>query len=106
MVISKMKDIPLCNIFVSGKLLKQVERYNYLGTVISSNGKCLDEIRTRIAIAKTAFSKMKNILTNKKISLEVRKRVLKCYIEPVLLYVYESWKINKEAEKHLLAVDL
>ena len=55
---------------------------------------------------KIAFSKMKNILTNKKMSIETRKRVLRCYIEPVLLYGCEAWTMNSQAEKHLMAVEM
>jgi len=37
---------------------------------------------------------MNNILTNKNISLEVRKQVLQCYIN----YGCESWTLNKCAQ--------
>ena len=106
MVVTGKKEIPQCDIRVNGHILKQVNRYSYLGTVITSDGRCLEEIRTRIAIAKVAFCKMKNILTNKKISIETRKRVLKCYIEPVLLYGCEAWTMSRQAEKHLMAVEM
>ena len=39
-----------------------------------------------MAQAKAYFQNMKSILTNKRMSLGVRKRVLQCYIEPILLY--------------------
>ena len=74
MVITGKKEIPHCNIQVNGHILKQMNRYSYLGTFITSDGRCLEEIRTRIAIVKVAFCKMKNILTNKKISIETRKK--------------------------------
>ena len=74
MVVTRKNEVPQCNIQVNGNILQQVNRYNYLGTVITSDGRCLEEIRTRIAMAKVAFSKMKNILTNKKMSIETRKK--------------------------------
>ena len=106
MVVTKKNDIPRCNIHVNGNILQQVDRYNYLGTVITSDGRCLEDIRTRIAMAKVAFSKIKNILTNKKMSIETRKRVLRCYIEPVLLYGCEAWTLSSQAEKQLMAVEM
>ena len=106
MVVTRKNEIPQCNIQVNGNILQQVNRYNYLGTVITSDGRCLEEIRTRIAMAKVAFSKMKNILTNKKMSIETRKRVLRGYIEPVLLYGCETWTMSSQAEKHLMAAEM
>ena len=106
MVVTRKNEIPQCNIQVNGTILKQVNRYNYLGTLITSDGKCLDEIRARIAMAKVAFYKIENILTNKKMSFTTRKRVLKCYIEPVLMYGCEAWTMSKQAENHLMAVEM
>ena len=106
MVVTRKNEVPQCNIQVNGNILQQVNRYNYLGTVITSDGRCLEEIRTRIAMAKVAFSKMKNILTNKKMSIETRKRVLRGYIEPVLLYGCETWTMSSQAEKHLMAAEM
>lgn len=56
------------------------------------------EIRIRITIAKVAFFKMENILTKKNLSLAARKKELKCYEEPILLYVK-----YKQIEKHPIA---
>ncbi|BFZ00294.1 hypothetical protein BsWGS_03333 [Bradybaena similaris] len=106
MVVSKKKDIPKCNIHVNGEILKQVDLYNYLGTVIKSDERCITEIKTRIAMAKVAFCKMKNVLTKKKFPITVRKRVLKCYIEPILLYACETWTMIRQAEKYLMAVEM
>ena len=38
--------------------------------------------------------------------MNVRKRVLKCYIEPILLYGSESWTISKSAQKSLEAAEM
>ena len=94
MIIS-WKDInPICSINIHGNPLKQVNKFKYLGTILTSDGKSQTEVRRRIGQAKTAFLKMKNILTNRSLSMEVRKRVLSCYIEPILLYGCEALTIN------------
>ena len=49
---------------------------------------------------------MKSILCNKSLSLNVRKRVLKCYVEPVLLYGSESWNVNEQIKKKLEATEM
>ena len=96
MVISKKNCTPACNIVMNGTILKQVHKFNYLGSLITSDGRCINEIRRRMAQAKASFQNMKRIVTNKRLSLGVRKRVLQCYIEPILLYGCESWSLTNK----------
>ena len=82
MVITKKQCIPNCNIVVNGTCLKQVNEFKYLGTLITVDERCIREVKCRIAQTKAAFHKLKHILCNLSISIEVRKRVLRSYIEP------------------------
>jgi len=40
MSISKNKIPPSCNININGETIKQVARFNYLGSIITSDGRC------------------------------------------------------------------
>src|SRR5579871_5581650 len=73
MVITKKKCPPECNIKVDGITLKLVSIFEYLGTLITADGRCIKEIKSRVAQAKATFHKMKNILSNVSLSIEVRK---------------------------------
>ena len=73
MVISWKGINPISSINIRGNSLKQVNKFKYLGTILTSDGKSQAEIRNRIGQAKTAFIKMKNILANRSLSMEVRK---------------------------------
>ena len=86
MVISKMKDSPTCAIRIGNKLLKQVHNFKYLGTRISADGKCKAGMTARIMQAKKVFGQMKHLLINQSMPMKVRRRVLDCYILPVLMY--------------------
>ena len=46
MVISKESENPRANISVRGEVLEQVERYKYLGSIVTQDGRCVDEIKT------------------------------------------------------------
>ena len=106
MVISKKQNIPQINTNIEGNILKQVHRFNYLGTIITSDGRCSTDIRNRISQAKVAFQKMKGILCNKSLSIEVRKRTRQCYLEPIMTYGCKSWNINKSAQKTIEAGEM
>jgi hypothetical protein len=65
-MISK-KNSKECNIILNGSKLRQVYKLKYLGVWIKPDGKCCTEIKTRIAQAKSAFQKIKTILSNRNI---------------------------------------
>ena len=80
MVFSKKKEIPKCSIELDGVALQQVKQFNYLGRILTTDGRSKVQIDKRIGQAKSAFGNMTNILSNKKISVQTRLRTLKAYI--------------------------
>ena len=44
---------------------------------------------------------MKSILTKPKLTFKVRRRIVQCYIEPIMLYEPEAWTINQQVQKHI-----
>ena len=63
-------------------------------------------LQNNIALHITTFHKMKHILTNINLSLETRKRVLKSYIEPILVYGCEAWTISRQLERTIEATEM
>ena len=106
MVFSKSRNVPTCNIYLDNEKIKQVQEFEYLGSIITSDVKCDKDIKRRIAIAKKKFIEKKSILTNSKVSIETRKRFLKCYIWSVLLYGSESWTISAEMKRKMEAMEM
>ena len=90
MVVSKKAEAPVCKILVDGSTLNQVENFKYLGCTIS--GACKNEygINIRSTQAKAAFNQLRSVLCNKKLSLQCRYRVLKCYVHPMCTYCSET----------------
>ena len=74
MVFSKKKEISKCSIKIDGVELEQVKQFNYLGSILTSDGRSKVEIDRRIGQAKSAFGNMTDILSNKKISIQTRLR--------------------------------
>ena len=63
-VFSKKKEIPKCSIKIDGVELEQVKQFNYLGSILTSDGRSKVEIDRRIGQAKSAFGNMTNILSS------------------------------------------
>lgn len=100
------KEEERMNVVIEGQTLEQVKNFKYLGGMIYTNGSCTQEIRCRISMGKTAFLKVKDLLTSKRIPLKLRKRFAKCYIWSVVLYGSETWTVRKKEEKYLESFEM
>ena len=105
MVISK-GSAPTCNLSIGNEIIKQVNKFKYLGSIITEDGRCESEIKQRIGIARSAFGKMRNVISNRHVRIATRIRLIKTYIWATLLYGCETWTINKEMEKRLEAFEM
>jgi hypothetical protein len=61
------------------KELENVEYFNYLGSTITNDARCTHEIKSRNAMAKAAVNNKRAFFTSK-LDLDVRKKLVKCYI--------------------------
>ena len=66
-------------IVINQTQLESVECFKYLGSMLTDGGRCTGEIKCRIAMAKAAFNKKKNLFTST-LDLELKKKLVKCYI--------------------------
>ena len=82
-------------IFLKRKQSSQESQFNYLGSLITQDGSCEKEIRSRITQEKNVFTETKELLT-KACSLCLKKRIIKIAIWSTLLYGAESWTLKKE----------
>jgi hypothetical protein len=87
-------------IMIDQKQLENVEYFNYLGNMVKNDAKCTRKIKPRIDMEKAAFNKKKTLFTSK-LDLNLRKKLVKCYIWSIVLYGAEKWTLRKVDEKCL-----
>jgi hypothetical protein len=90
---------------VDKKPVKNVEEFNCLGNMITNDARCTREIKVRIAMAKAAFNKKKTLFTSK-LDLELRRKLVKCYIWSIALYGAETWSLRKLDQKYLESYEM
>jgi hypothetical protein len=93
------------NIMIDQKQLENVESFKYLGSILTNDGRCTCEIKCRIAIAKAAFNKMKALFTST-FDLELRKKLVKCYIWSTASYGAETGTLRAVDQKHLESFEM
>jgi hypothetical protein len=78
---------------------EDVEYFYYLGS-ITNDARCTLVTKCRIAMARAAFNK-KNGLVTSKLDLNLRKKLVKCYIWSIAFYGAEIWILRKIDQKKL-----
>ena len=67
---ANLKSPPHVTFTLNNETIKQVEKFKYLGSTITSDGRNDTEIKIRIGMAKDAFQKMEKVIKNKNITIE------------------------------------
>jgi hypothetical protein len=81
-----------------------VEYFSYLGSMITSNTRCTHEIKSRIFVAKATFNK--KALFTSKLDLNLKKKLVKCYVWSIALYGAEIWIFWKVDQKYLACFEM
>ena len=76
-----------CRILIQNELLEQVDTFPYLGSLITEDGECTTEFRTR--------------LNSHSIPISTKIRLMKALVWPVATYGCESWTLRKNEETRL-----
>ena len=71
-------------ITVDQKQLENVKCFKCLGNMLTEDGRCTCETKSRIAMAKAAFNNKNNLFTSK-LDLNLRKRLVRCYVWSIAL---------------------
>jgi hypothetical protein len=93
-----MLKISIPNTDYDGSETARECRIFQLGSMTTNAARCMCEIISRIAMAKSAFDKLKNVYSTK-LDLNLRKTLFKCYIWNIVLYGAETltlWKVDQE----------
>ena len=104
MRIAKRQGAPI-RIVIGNKDLEEVNSFQYLGSILTNDGRCSKEIRTRIAMGKAAFEKERRLLTGN-LNLKLKKRLVKSLIWSVALYGAETWTINAADKRKLESFEM
>ena len=76
-------------IMIDQKQLQNVESFKYLGRMLTNDGRCACEIKSRIAMAKAAFNKKEALFTST-LDLKLRRKLVKSTFRVQLCMVLEK----------------
>jgi len=78
---------------------------NILGSTITNGARRTREVKSRIALVQAAFNKEKALFTSK-LNLDLKKKLIQCYIWSIALYGAESGTLQKVDQKYLKSFEM
>ncbi len=89
-----------------GEPSEDVEKFKYLGSMFVANGQGIEEIRSRINLARFAFSRLQSCLWSRpEILLRTKDRVYQPAVRSILLSGCETWPVRIFDERMFEALD-
>ena len=89
-----MASGPITSWQMDGEKVKTVTDFIFLGSKITPDGDCSQEIKRYLLLGRTAMTNLDSILKNRDITLPTNVSLVKAMVFPVDMYECESWTIK------------
>ena len=81
-------------------------RLYFLGSKITANGDCSQEVKRRLLLGDKAMTNLGSILKSRDITLPTKFHLVKAMVFPVVMYGCESWTIKRADHLRIDAFEL
>ncbi|KAF7248129.1 putative uncharacterized transposon-derived protein F52C9.6 [Varanus komodoensis] len=101
-----MASGPITSWQINGEEMKVVTDFIFLGSKITADGGCNQEIKRRLLLRKKAMANLDSILKSRDITLPTKVPIVKAMVFPVAVYGCESCTIRKAERQRIDAFEL
>ncbi|KAJ4439424.1 hypothetical protein ANN_07548 [Periplaneta americana] len=89
------------NIKIGDFSFEEVEKFKYFGATATNINDTREEIKRRINIGNACYYSFEKLLSSSLLSKNLKVRIYKTVISPVVLYGCETWPLNLREEQRL-----
>jgi hypothetical protein len=89
------------DINIANRSFENVSEFKYLGTTITNQNLIQEEIKRRLNSGNTCYHSVQNLLSYRQLSKNLKIRICKTIILPVVLYGCETWSLTLREEHRL-----
>ena len=87
---------------IDGETVETVSDFIFLGSKITTDGDCSNEIKRFLVLGRKAMTNLDSILRSRGITLPTKVHTVKAMVFPVVMYIHVSWTIKTECQKWTL----
>ena len=86
---------PITSWQIDGKTVETVTDFIFLGSKITADGDCSQEIKRHLLLGRKAMTNLDSVLKSRDITFPTKVHLVKAMVFPVVVYGCESWPIKK-----------
>ena len=90
-----MTSSPITSWEIAGETVETVSDFIFLGSKITTDGDCSQEIKRRLLLGRKVMTNLDSIFKSRDITLPTKVRLVKAMVFPVVMYGCESWTVKK-----------
>uniref|UniRef100_A0A914WDC8 Reverse transcriptase domain-containing protein n=1 Tax=Plectus sambesii TaxID=2011161 RepID=A0A914WDC8_9BILA len=94
------------SISIGSQQLNKVTEFKYLGSLVSSDGSTIPDVRLRVNAAWMKWRQVTGVLCDRKMPTHLKSNVYKTVVRPVALYGSECWPATKKHEAVLNTMEM
>ena len=80
---------------IDGETVETVTDFIFLGSRITADGDCSDEIKRLLLLGRKAMTNLDSILKSRDITLPTKVCLVKAMVFPMVMYGCENWTVKK-----------
>ena len=84
-----------------GKMGTVTADFIFLGSKITADGGCNQEIKRRLLLGRKARTNLDGVLKSRDTALPTKAHIIKAVVFPVVMYGCESWTIKKPEHRRI-----
>ena len=101
-----MASGPISSWEIDGETVETVLDFIFLGSQITADGDCSQEIKRRLLLGRTVMTNPDSIFKSRDITLPTKVRLVKAMVFPVVMYGCESWTVKKAERRRIDSFEL
>ena len=86
---------------INNSTFERVEEFKCLGTTLTNQNSIAEEIKSRLRSVNTCYHLVQNLLSSKLLSKNLKIKIYRTVILPVVLYGCETWSLTLLEERKL-----
>ena len=101
-----MASSPITSWQIDGETMETLRDFIFLGSKITADGDCSQEIKRRLLLGRKAMTNLDSILKSRDVTLPRKVHLVKAMAFPAVIYGCESWTIKKTERQRMDVFEL
>lgn len=94
------------DIELGNETIKACEEYRYLGSIVSKEGTCEKDIKSKTVNGRIVLQKLNSLLWSSKMKINTKINIYKSIVLPITTYSSECWQVSDRNRQKLEAVEM